>query len=308
MRDECRLGRSTGSGFHRHVGRRRSGRPRLTQPLHGGRRRALAPFLRLDRSIDGRYVWRDRLRDADHHHADRWAEAVGEPCGWRTVEALRALLNSHDPATISSSSSATTGCVLGPSRTLTEATLDGYGSFSRFWNDPVNGTVYAASDDGLAVAEHRRWGDVVQADDSGHCRFARGALRYHAHCGPSAERRACRSTCSAAPTRAQVGMSFRPCRAPSPARAVPRRVASPCKPIACTPDGIESDGALIAICALESEAFTPATYTAYRLAAGASTWDALGGVPSEGCEIAPNRIIWCTNEQGDTWMTATLPA
>ena len=129
---------------------------------------------------------------------------------------------------------------------------------------------------------------------------SRTAPPRHAY-GPSAGQQVCQSRCNAALTRAQGGMWFPPCRAPSPARR-PKGGAA-VETDACPPSGIESDGALIAICALKSDAFTPANYTAYRLAAGASEWTALGGVPSSGCVIAPNRIMWCTNELGDTWLT-----
>jgi hypothetical protein len=88
----------------------------------------------------------------------------------------------------------------------------------------------------------------------------------------------------------------------------PSKGGDPMQVIACSPSAILDGGSLIAFCQPNHGEFEPVASLAYQLMPGASAWDALGGVPSAGCVIAPNRIIWCTDEHGDTWMTATLPA
>ncbi len=180
-------------------------------------------------------------------------------------------------------------------------------SLWRFWNDPASGTVYAASEDPSlwqSADAGATWTKLaVPAVD-----VTLAALSATTHtwtfCGTSVPPAGMEcSTDTGTDWHAVSTLQATVTCADCPAKGGVAVQTS-----ACIPDGIESDDALIAVCALQSDAFTSAHYTAYRQAVGASTWSTLGGVPSSGCSIAPNRIIWCTNQQGDTWMTAPLPA
>ncbi len=192
-------------------------------------------------------------------------------------------------------------------RTWTEphaagAPLDGYGSISHFWNDPGNGEVEVASDGGplwRSADAGATWSQIASPAIAFSLANRSATTRLWTLCGSAGLpiEVQCSTDTGARWHVVSTLQSTVTCA------SCPAKGGAAVETDACPPSGIESDGALIAICALKSDAFTPANYTAYRLAAGASEWTALGGVPSSGCVIAPNRIMWCTNELGDTWLT-----